>query len=56
MRSIDINEKKELSDTEAAALVGPVGPLGAGRPPSPLNFGQFYAKLVPSEEVVISIL
>ena len=31
MRSIDINEKKELSDTEAAALDRAGGTLGAGR-------------------------
>ena len=51
MRSIDINEKKELSDTEAAAFVGLVGPLGAGRPPTPQGFVKLDAKLF-----VISIL
>ena len=53
MRSIDVNEKRELSDTEAAAFVGLVGPWGQGGPPPPLGFGKLHEKLVLSEEVVI---
>ena len=52
MRSIDINEKKELSDTEAAAFVGLVGPWGQEGPQPPLGFGKIDAKLAPSEDTI----